>query len=136
MAQSVEMSYFSGPAGAISWEKFAKPLFGMHTDSAAVDAAREKLEGHFDAIETVLGGQAWMGGEAFGLVDCWYIPFVQRLRECGEWEGLVEWKGGKRERVGAWWEKCLGVEGVKAYVEGMPTKESIRKKFAEEAKGA
>lgn len=136
MAQSAEMSYFSDPAGTLSWEKFAKPLFGMHSDSAVVDAAREKLEAHFDAIEVVLGTQKWMGGDTFGLVDCYYIPFLQRLKDFGELDGLLGWKGGKREHLGKWWEACLGVSVVKAYMEGMPTQASIRKKFAEEAKGA
>jgi glutathione S-transferase len=124
-AEGAELSSFSPSADAISYEKFAKPVMGMPTDEARVGKARRRLEGHFDVLEGILGGQKFMAGKEFSLVDICYVSMVDRLEKCGE-EGLVR----ERKNVSAWRERCLGRPPVKKFLDGLLTLEDIKRRLA------
>lgn len=101
-AQSVEILYFSEPAGRISFEKIAKRFMGLASDEAAVSNALRSLEEFFDIQERLLQDRDYMAGDEFTLVDIYYIPLIQRLFACGYGDIIVS-----REAVNAWWERCV-----------------------------
>ncbi|CAK7221273.1 hypothetical protein SCUCBS95973_004438 [Sporothrix curviconia] len=109
-AQSVEMIYFSEPAGRIGFEKFAKRFIGLPTDEAVVAASLKAVHQYFDVAEKLLQKNEFMAGPSFSLVDIFYIPLVQRLFACGYGEELVL----QRPAVRAWWERITSRPGIQA----------------------
>jgi glutathione S-transferase len=124
-AESAEVSYFSPSAGAISFEKFAKPLMGLTTDQAVVARERKKLQEYFDIINEILARQGYLAGNDYSLVDIYHIPVVERLFACGDGDLIRE-----RANVNAWWQRCLSRPAVKKYMDEMPSFEDIKKKLA------
>jgi glutathione S-transferase len=124
-AEGAEASHFSPAADTVSYERFAKPLRGLQTDEGRVAEARGKLEGHFGVLEGILGGQEYMAGGEFSLVDVWYLVMVERLRGCGEGELISE-----RKNLSAWWERCLGRPAVEKFLGELLSLEDIKKRLA------
>jgi glutathione S-transferase len=124
-AEGVEVSHFSPSVDTISYERFAKPVMGLETDEKRVGEARGRLEAHFDVLEGILGGQAFIAGKGFSLVDICYVVMVDRLRNCGEGE-LVS----GRKNLSAWWARCLERPAVKKFLEESLTLEDIKKRVA------
>ena len=106
--QSVEMLYFSDPAGRIVFEKFAKKLIGLPCDEAVVFASLQSLAAFFDIAEQLLRKRSYMAGNEFTLVDIYYIPLIRRLFACGYGEIITG-----REEVNAWWNRCMGRPAIK-----------------------
>jgi len=125
-AQSVEMCYFADHAGKVSFEKFVKPIFGGVTDEQAVEGAVKAIEKHFDIHDGLLGkpGQQYMAGDTFSLVDIYYIPQVARLFDLGYGDIITS-----RANIKSWWERCMARPVTAKFVEGMPKKEAVMKKF-------
>lgn len=107
-AQSVEILYFSDPAGKIAFEKFAKRFMGLPADEAVVAASLKSVDGFFDVVERILRERKFMGGNEFTLVDIYYIPLIQRLFACGYGDVV-----GSREAVGAWWGRCVNRPAIR-----------------------
>lgn len=101
-AQSVEMFYFTEPAGKIAFEKFAKRLMGLPPDPAVVSDALKSLEIFLDIADSTLRRNDYMAGNSFTLIDIYYIPLVQRLFACGHGDIITS-----REGVNTWWNRCI-----------------------------
>lgn len=124
-AESAEASYFSPSAGAISFEKFAKPLMGLTADEEVVAQERQKLQEYFNIIDEILTRQEYLAGNDYSLVDIYHIPLVERLFACGDGDLISE-----RGNVNAWWQRCLSRLAVKKYVDETPSLEDIKKRLA------
>jgi glutathione S-transferase len=127
-AELAEASYFSPSAGAISFEKFTKPLMGLTTDQTVVTRERKKLQEYFDIIDDILTRQGYLAGNDYTLVDIFHIPVVERLFACGDGDLIRE-----RENVNAWWQRCLTRPAVKKYMDEIPSFEDIKKKLVDSA---
>ncbi|KAK3674370.1 hypothetical protein LTR78_005839 [Recurvomyces mirabilis] len=101
-AESVEMLYFTDPAGKIGFEKFAKKMMGLPPNEAVVAEAVKSLESYFDVAERLLQQSDYMAGKDFTLIDIYYIPLIQRLFACG-YGDLVS----SRSHLNAWRERCM-----------------------------
>lgn len=123
-AEGAEACHFAPAAGAMSFEKFLKPILGMEPDEGAVEAKRKELVRHLDVLDGILGAQEFMVGSGFGLVDIFYLPFVDRLMKCGEGELVTE-----RKNVNAWWERCMERLAVKKFLGGLLSLEDAKKKI-------
>jgi glutathione S-transferase len=123
-AESIEATLFTPAADSISYERFAKATMGLQSDEARVGEARKRLEAAFGVMEGVLGGQEWMAGREFSMVDVCYVIIVERLRGCGE-VGLFS-----GENVSAWWERCLGRPRVREFLGSLLSLEDIKKRLA------
>src|ERR1700730_6213349 len=106
-AESAEACHFCPAAGAISYQKFLKPIVGQETDEVLVDTKRKELERHLDVVDGILKGQEYMVGRSFGLVDIFYILMVDRMMQCGLGELVTN-----RPNVEAGWERCMGRPAV------------------------
>lgn len=101
-AESIETLYFAEPAGRIAFERFAKRFMGLPTDEVVVSASLRQVNQFFDVAEGLLQGREYMAGNAFTLVDIYYIPLIQRLLACGYRDTVTSHKA-----VSAWWERCI-----------------------------
>ncbi len=114
-AESIEICYFAPHVGAISFEKFAKPIIGLAIDETVVAQERKKLEDYSNIIDEILARQEYMAGNDFSLVDIYYIPLVERLFACGEGDLI-----SSKKNINAWWERCMTRPAVKKFVDRMP----------------
>lgn len=124
-AEGAEVTGFTPFADVVSYERFAKATMGLQADEGRVGEARGRLGAHFGVLEGLLGGQEYMVGNEFSLVDIWYLVVVVRLRHSGEGE-LVS----GRMNLNAWWERCLGRPAVEKFLDGLLSLEDIKKRLA------
>ncbi|GLT42483.1 hypothetical protein SLA2020_164790 [Shorea laevis] len=66
-------------ASKLAWEQFHKPLFGMMTNTAAVEENETKLAKVLDYYETHLSDSKYLAGDCFSLADMHHIPVTQIL---------------------------------------------------------
>ncbi len=60
------------------FDDFSKPYYSLRRGEAG---ARERFEEELAALEHLLGGTGWLSGDAFGLADIAYLPWVLRARD-------------------------------------------------------
>jgi glutathione S-transferase len=101
-AESVEMLYFTEPAGKIGFEKFVKKFMGLPPNDAVVSDALRSVEVFFDVAERLLQQKDYMAGNDFTLTDIYYIPLIRRLFVCGYGDVILS-----RKAVSAWWDRCM-----------------------------
>lgn len=75
-AQSVEMLYFTDPAGGIVFKKFAKRFIRLPPDNAVISEALRSVEMFFDVAEGLWQQKDYMSGNDFTLIDIYYIPLI------------------------------------------------------------
>ncbi|XP_050237727.1 glutathione S-transferase PARB-like [Mercurialis annua] len=77
--KEVEAHKFEQPASTLNWEIIYKPLFGMTTDPAAVEANETKLAQVLDVYESRLAQSKYLACGCFTLVDLHHLPNLQLL---------------------------------------------------------
>ncbi|CAI0463010.1 unnamed protein product [Linum tenue] len=75
----VEVNHFEPASSQLGWEQVFKPMFGMTTDPAAVEANEAKLTKVLDVYEARLSKSKYLGGDQFTLVDLHHLPNLQCL---------------------------------------------------------
>ncbi|GLT64891.1 hypothetical protein SLA2020_373550 [Shorea laevis] len=75
----VEAHQYDPAASKLAWEQFYKPLYGMVTDTAAVEENEAKLAKVLDIYETRLSQSKYLAGDGFSLADMHHIPVTQIL---------------------------------------------------------
>ncbi|GLU07406.1 hypothetical protein SLE2022_243660 [Rubroshorea leprosula] len=75
----VEAHQYDPAASKLAWEQLYKPLFGMVTDTAAVEENEAKLAKVLDIYETRLSQSKYLAGDSFSLADMHHIPVTQIL---------------------------------------------------------
>ncbi|KAM7495891.1 hypothetical protein LguiA_020305 [Lonicera macranthoides] len=75
----VEAHHFEPVTSALAFELVFKPLFGMVTDPAAVEANEAKLAKVLDVYEERLARSPYLGGDSFTLADLHHIPTLSYL---------------------------------------------------------
>ncbi|CAN1817191.1 Glutathione S-transferase F8, chloroplastic [Linum perenne] len=75
----VEVNKFEPATSPLAWEQVFKPMFGMTTDPAAVEANEAKLAPVLDVYEARLSKSKYLGGDQFSLVDLHHLPNIQCL---------------------------------------------------------
>ncbi|CAI0394352.1 unnamed protein product [Linum tenue] len=75
----VEINHFEPASSQLGWEQVFKPMFGMTTDPAAVEANEAKLTKVLDVYEARLSKSKYLGGDQFTLVDLHHLPNLQCL---------------------------------------------------------
>jgi glutathione S-transferase len=73
---------------------------GLSTDQSVLKFAIDELKKKLAIFDTILGKQAYMGGENFSLIDIFYMPIVRVLYKGGNGD-LIE----TFPNVNAWWQK-------------------------------
>ncbi|KAJ7728275.1 thioredoxin-like protein, partial [Mycena maculata] len=83
-AAAVELTNFDPSAGKIVFEAVLKPLYGMATDAAVVEAQLETLGKKLDAYDVILGKQRYVAGDVcLTLADLFHIPYAPMLAVVG-----------------------------------------------------
>lgn len=95
----VEAHQFSPPVAKLSFEVLVKPMLGMVTDQAAVDAEAEKLGKVLDVYEERLSKEKYFAGGEFTLVDVNHMPYVNNLMMTPKADLVTS-----RPHLKAWWE--------------------------------
>jgi len=93
-----ESQHYSPPVSKISFELLIKPMIGLVTDQAAVEAEAEKLSKVLDVYEDRLSKNKYFAGDEFTLADLNHMPLMNNLMKTSKAE-LVE----ARPHVKAWW---------------------------------
>ncbi|CAN0923557.1 Glutathione S-transferase F8, chloroplastic [Linum grandiflorum] len=78
--EQVELNKFDPASSPLAWEQAFKPMFGMTTDPAAVEANETKLTQVLDVYEARLSKSKYLGGDQFSLVDLHHLPNIQVLQ--------------------------------------------------------
>jgi glutathione S-transferase len=73
---------------------------GLPTDQSVLEFAIDGLTKKLAIFDTILGKQAYMGGENFSLIDIFYMPIMRVLYKAGNGD-LIE----TLPNVNAWWQK-------------------------------
>ena len=76
---------------------------GLPTNNAVLEFAMEGLKQKLAIFDTILGKQAYMGGEVFSLIDIFYMPLMRTLFKAGS-GNLIE----EAPNVNEWWQKVSG----------------------------
>ncbi|KAH7125687.1 glutathione S-transferase, partial [Dendryphion nanum] len=101
-AASVEYAYFEPAASRLGWEKiFKKIAIGKEADPAAVAQAERDLGQVLNYYEKLLAERPWLGGDKFGLIDAFNIPYFHFLVHDIPYAKDIE----SRPHVAAYWEK-------------------------------
>jgi len=82
---------------------------GQQPVKEIVDAARETFKQKLVVFDSILGKQKYMGGDAFSLVDVFYLPWAQKLFQTGEGPAIEA-----HPNVKAWWERVSTRDSWKA----------------------
>ncbi|KDP28124.1 hypothetical protein JCGZ_13895 [Jatropha curcas] len=110
----VEAQKFEPAASKLNWEVFLKPIFGLTTDSAAVEANEAELSKVLDVYEARLAQSKYLACDCFTLVDLHHLPNLQLLL-LTQSKKLIE----SRPHVSAWaaditarpaWAKVLAMQ--------------------------
>ncbi|KAK2596212.1 hypothetical protein QQS21_006360 [Conoideocrella luteorostrata] len=96
---SVEYSQFFDAALPVLWLKVYNPARGIPSDEAAIKSSTEKLHAKMDVLDQILGGQKYLGGPDFTIVDAFYMPAVDALYQAGESEAFEQ-----RPNLSSWWK--------------------------------
>jgi glutathione S-transferase len=72
---------------------------GLPTNKSVLDFAIETLMQKIAIFDTILGKQAYMGGDAFSLIDIFYMPLMRTLFKAGS-GNLIE----EAPNVNKWWQ--------------------------------
>jgi glutathione S-transferase len=81
----------------------AAALAGRPGRARGEDGARERFESELGFLEGLLEASPWLSGQAFGLADVAFLPWVLRAREMlgislEPWPALAAWLGRASER--------------------------------------
>lgn len=76
-------------SSGIGFNRVVKPKFGMEPDEQAVAAALPMARTCVQALEEILGGQAYLAGEAVSLADLFAIAHFEILSETPEGADLL-----------------------------------------------
>lgn len=76
-------------SSGIGFNRVVKPKFGMEPDDAAVEAALPMARTCVQALEDILGGQAYLAGDAVSLADLFAIAHFEILAETPEGADLL-----------------------------------------------
>lgn len=101
---------FSGPVGAIVYEKVFKQWRGQEVDEAVVAKNMELLSHVLDVYEGVLSERDYIAGDHFSIADISHIPYAAYLIEKAEVREPFE----SRPRVWAWWKRVTEREAWKS----------------------
>jgi glutathione S-transferase len=63
------------------------------------EPAREAFDGALDHLEALTGDQPYLSGEAYGLADCAYVPWLLRA------EGILDVDVRSRSSLAAWLDR-------------------------------
>jgi len=100
---AVEAHQFESAASPLTFELVFKPLFGMVTDPAAVEANEAKLAKVLDVYEARLAESKYLGGDCFTLADLHHLPILSYLMETQAKKLFTS-----RPHVSAWCADILG----------------------------
>lgn len=107
---SVIDSYVYGPTvQKVVIQRLVVPLMGGQPDSAVVNEAMPAVERGFAAIETLIGGNAFLAGPALSLADLHLIPVVAYLAATPEAAGVF----AKNPGLKRWWERASAMSSVR-----------------------
>ncbi|KAL8530879.1 hypothetical protein ACS0TY_007780 [Phlomoides rotata] len=107
----VESLRFDAAGQKLSFEILIKPLKGLKTDEAAVEALEGQLAAVLDVYEARLGESKYLGGGEYSLADLHHLPIISNLMKT-----KVKELFDARPRVSAWaadiqsrpaWQKVL-----------------------------
>lgn len=98
----VEAHHFDTAASPLAFELVFKPLFGMVTDPAAVEANEAKLAKVLDVYEARLAQSKYLGGDNFTLADLHHLPNLSYLME-----SQVKKLFTSRPHVSAWCDDIM-----------------------------
>jgi len=76
-------------SAGVAFNRVVKPRFGMEPDEAAVAAALPLARTCVQALEAILGGQAYLAGEAVSLADLFLIGHLELFAETPEGADLL-----------------------------------------------
>lgn len=86
-------------------------MFGQPTEESVLEKAKSTLSENLDVFNDILAKQDYMGGDAFSLIDIFYMPLVGKLFEIQEGNLF-----GTRHNVQAWWERVSARDSWKKLV--------------------
>jgi glutathione S-transferase len=93
---------FQGVGNVIGFQRVVGPrLMGLTPDEGVCAAALPKGQVVFRALGSILGDQAYFGGDEVSLADLMVAPQMDFLAECPEWATFT----AEAPRLGAWLER-------------------------------
>ncbi len=93
---------FQGVGNVIAFERVVGPrLMGRAPDEGAIAAAMPKAHPVFDEIGRLLGGQAFLAGDAFTLADGMVAPQMAFMALTPEWAALT----ARNANLASWLER-------------------------------
>jgi glutathione S-transferase len=90
------------------FDDFSKPYYALRRGEAG---AGERFDEELAALDHLLGATEWLSGDAFGLADIAYLPWVLRARD------LLEVSLAGHARVARWVERASERPSVAAELE-------------------
>ncbi|KAI1049489.1 hypothetical protein LB506_004642 [Fusarium annulatum] len=79
-AASMEVCYFSTTAWKYCGDIIIKPILGIpRVEENALQDIWNELNGALKAMDGILSGRSYLGGQEFTLVDIWTMPWVSQL---------------------------------------------------------
>ncbi|KAL7907553.1 glutathione S-transferase [Trichoderma velutinum] len=97
---SVEMANFDAVARPLQWEVIFKPLAGESKNEELIQSLLNTLTQNLDVYDrAILAKQEYMAGDAFSIVDIFYMPLMSYLFRMGFGNMITD-----RANVKAWWD--------------------------------
>jgi glutathione S-transferase len=90
------------------FDDFSKPYYALRRGEGG---ARQSFDEELAALDHLLGATGWLSGDAFGLADIAYLPWILRARD------LLDVPLDGHPRVASWVERASERPSVAAEVE-------------------
>lgn len=90
------------------FDDFSKPYYALRRGE---DGAGKRFDEELAALDRLLGATGWLSGDAFGLADIAYLPWILRARD------LLDISLAGHPRVASWVERAGERPSVAAEVE-------------------
>jgi glutathione S-transferase len=100
----VHQSYFEPHAHPMIVHAMFSRIIGFDGDRAIIDAGRTAMQPALDEIDRHLRTSPHLAGEAFGLADVTWMPYLDYLLAIGEDDAVTKGRPG----LSAWWERISG----------------------------
>ncbi|MCG8690231.1 MAG: glutathione S-transferase family protein [Minwuiales bacterium] len=98
---SVLDSYAYGPTiSQLVIQRMVQPMLGGQSDEAAISAALPDVDKAMAALEALIGGNAWLAGDALSLADLHAAPIFAYFTATPEAASILADKPGLHR----WWE--------------------------------